>query len=85
MSTNRLTEHQLQTFDEKDRYGYGLGVRCKKENGSFTDFGWGGAAGAYLVVDIPKKISIFYAQHMHDSNYDRSVIYAEVLKTLSKR
>lgn len=83
MSTNRLTEHQLLTFDEKDGYGYGLGVRCKKENNSVTDFGWGGAAGAYLVVDIPNKISVFYAQHMHGSQYDRSVIYAEVLKTIN--
>lgn len=29
------------------------------------------------------KISVFYAQHMHGSQYDRSVIYAEVLKTIN--
>ena len=32
-----------------------------------TDFGWGGAAGAYLGIDAEKKISLFYAQHVLSS------------------
>lgn len=49
-------------------YGYGLGVRVKMNmkngRGPIGEFGWGGAAGAYLCVDPVNHISIFYAQHI---------------------
>ena len=52
----------------KKGYGYGLGVRVLTDKvASRTpvgEFGWDGAAGAYVVVDPFNHISIFYAQHV---------------------
>lgn len=45
-------------------YTYGLGVRCPIPFGSELDYGWGGAAGAYLAIIPSEEISIFYAQHV---------------------
>lgn len=66
MSANMLTEEQAKTFWRVENYGYGLGVRCPKENKSF-DFGWGGAAGAFLMVDPTNGITAYYAQHVLSS------------------
>ena len=51
----------------KDTHGYGLGVRCPKENGKYFDFGWGGAASAFLAVDIENEISIYFGCHLLSS------------------
>lgn len=54
-------------------YGYGFGVRTliKPQLGgtlsSLGDFGWGGAAGAYVHSDPEREISIVYIQHMLNS------------------
>lgn len=65
MSKNQLTEEQLKNYYLPE-YGYGLGVRCPK-NGKLTDFGWGGAAGSYVTIDIDNEITAFYAQHVLNS------------------
>lgn len=64
MKTDRLTEDQKRTYWLKDTHGYGLGVRCPKDHGEYLDFGWGGAAGAYLAVDTENEISIFCGMHL---------------------
>ena len=84
MSTNRLTSEQLKSYYVKN-YGYGLGVRCSMGNDNITDFGWGGAAGAYAFVDVKNKISAFYVQHVLNSpntDYRRELapIIQEALK-----
>jgi len=67
MSTNMLNEKQLSTYVlEKKGYGYGLGVRCPRDE-KRTDFGWSGAAGAFCAVDKPHGISVCYLQHMTSS------------------
>ena len=49
-------------------YGYGLGVRTMIDlaeggsNGSLGEFGWGGALGAYLLLDPARQLVLFYAQ-----------------------
>lgn len=63
MATDRLTPEQWKTFTLPD-FGYGLGMRTPKAGGIRTDFGWGGAAGAYLAIDTNHDISLFYAQHL---------------------
>ena len=63
MTTDRLTDHQKRTFPSRAAYGYGLGLKCPKEGGRRVDFGWGGAAGAHLAIDIPNGISLYYSQH----------------------
>ena len=51
-------------------YAYGLGVRtlvskaASGSTGSVGEFGWGGAAGATVLVDPDKKLSMFYTHHM---------------------
>jgi len=66
MTTDRLTPARRATFT-LEQYGYGLGMRCPKEGGSRTDFGWGGAAGAYFAVSPAHDVSFFYAQHVLSS------------------
>ena len=70
--TNRLNAEQLKAFNwsQLTGYGYGLGVRTlmdketSKSNGSLKEFGWGGAAGATMLIDPDKEFSFFYAHHM---------------------
>ncbi len=66
MTTNHITEEQRKNYGVEG-YGYGLGVRCPMGNDDITDFGWGGAAGAYLIIDQKNEITTFYAQHVFNS------------------
>lgn len=67
MATGRLSEKQSETYWTKDTHGYGLGIRTPKPDGVCRDFGWGGAAGAFLAVDVENEISIYSAQHLLQS------------------
>ncbi|MBR5922392.1 MAG: beta-lactamase family protein [Clostridia bacterium] len=62
MITDRLTESQKRTYWLNGTHGYGLGVRTPK--GDIHDFGWGGAANAYLAVDAENEISVYLGAHM---------------------
>jgi len=76
LRTNQLNAQQLQTFSwpQLRGYGYGLGVRTLVTKdpsitnpeiiGNIGEFGWGGAAGATVLVDPELKLSVFYAHHM---------------------
>ena len=77
MMTDRLTDEQKRTYWTKDTHGYGLGVRCPKGDERYIDFGWGGAAGAYLAVDTQNAISIYFATHLLASPAQgiRSMLY----------
>ncbi len=78
-----LNESEIRTFPVYS-YTYGLGMRMRKPGTDQTDFGWGGAAGASLHVDIPNKISFYYSQHMTTSAIHayRTYVYTAVLKDL---
>ena len=89
LRTNQLTDEQRKTMNwpQLKGYGYGLGVRTlidKATSGStgpIGEFGWGGAAGATVLVDPESKISLFYAHHMLNPQEDyyqprlRNVLY----------
>ena len=81
MATDRLTEEQSQTYWTRETHGYGLGLRTPRAGGIFSDFGWGGAAGAFLAVDVKNGISLYHAQHMLSSpNHEiRSWLYRFVM------
>jgi len=83
MGTNRLTEEQLKTFT-LSTHGYGLGVRCPKDE-RVTEFGWGGAAGAYLAIDLPHNLTVYYAQHvlLSPNRPLRSKVYTTLMEELS--
>ena len=63
MMTDRLTEWQKRTYWTQKTHGYGLGVRCPKADKEYPDFGWGGAACAFLAVDVENKISLYFGAH----------------------
>jgi len=77
MMTDRLTEEQKENYSAKNSHGYGLGVRCPKGDKRYIDFGWGGAAGAYLAIDIENAITIYFGTHILSSPAQglRSMLY----------
>lgn len=89
LRTNQLDENRLKciTWPQLKGYGYGLGVRTlinvaeSGTCGNIGEFGWGGAAGATLLVDPDLKLSMFYTHHMlnpQESYYQprlRNVLY----------
>lgn len=70
--------------------GYGLGVRTiidQAKAGSpigFGPFGWGGASGSYGSIDPENRLTIFYMQHVFDTdclwcnNTLRNIIYTSI-------
>ncbi len=66
MTTDRLSPEQARAY-ASPTHGYGLGMRTPKKGSFFTDFGWGGAAGAFLAVDRDNGLSIYYAQQILSS------------------
>lgn len=74
MRTNHLNDVQMKDFNwvQMSGYGYGLGVRTMvdRTRGSLSpvgEFGWGGAAGAYVLIDPEREMSVYYAEHMKNS------------------
>lgn len=68
MKTDHITKEQHDASWLAPGIGYGLGVRCASKDNDRddapTDFGWGGAAGAYQVMDTVHNITMFYVQHV---------------------
>ena len=56
------------TCVQGDEYGYGLGVRVRKVDTPWGlkvgEYGWDGAAGAYLLVDPERQISVVMGMHL---------------------
>ncbi|MBQ3074627.1 MAG: beta-lactamase family protein [Clostridia bacterium] len=86
MSKNQLTEKQKKMYNEGRPGGsYGLGMRAMRDDPDFTEFGWGGAAGAFASVDPVNQITLYYAQHVINSPNRalRSWLYRTVRADLS--
>ncbi|MBO5755533.1 MAG: beta-lactamase family protein [Clostridia bacterium] len=77
MMTDRLSEAQSRTYWTKETHGYGLGVRCPKKGETEGEFGWGGAAGAFLSINMGKGLSMYFASHLLSSPVQglRSMVY----------
>ena len=86
MLTNQLNDHQIKTY-WVENYGYGLGIRCKYKDESISDFGWGGAAGAYAIVDPKYEYTAFYVQHVLNSPIQnmRNEILPMIKEVIKKR
>ncbi len=85
MATDRLTEGQRKTYTYGSMdIGYGLGMRTYRAGSDRTEFGWGGAAGAYASVDNVNDVSIFYVQHVLRSPVQvlRNKLYDTVMADL---
>lgn len=84
MRTNFLTEAQQKSFaaqfPQYAGYGYGLGVRtfidplANGEPGAIGEFGWAGAAGAYIVMDPQNKLTLVFMTHVLESIDHRDTI-----------
>lgn len=89
LRTSQLDDVQSKefTWPQMHGYGYGLGVKTMINRalsgspGSYGEFGWGGAAGATILVDPDENLAMFYAHHMlnpHEEYYQpriRNVLY----------
>lgn len=85
MATDLLTDRQRESYTYgTDQIGYGLGMRAPVAGSTRTEFGWGGAAGAYAAVDVVNDITIYYAQHVLESPNKslRNSLYDAVLADL---
>lgn len=85
MAVDRLTEKQRAMCSySTPSVGYGLGMRAPRQNSKHTEFGWGGAAGAFASVDPVNNLSIYYTQHVLSSpNHPvRSWVYDAVCADL---
>lgn len=90
MRTNRLTSAMLQDYNwmQCTGCGYGLGVRTHMDPAksgviaNIGEFGWGGAAGATVMVDPDIGLGVFYAQHCLNPREEfyqprlRNIVYA---------
>ena len=78
--TPYTTGTMQEDFDMSGKvgYSYGLGVRVLTDKSAsrspLGEFGWDGAAGAYVLADPINKISIFYAQHIMGF----PIVYSEI-------
>lgn len=75
MRTNRQYGPALTGWKKvlhKRGYGYGLGVRtltdASASRSSIGEFGWDGAAGAWVLMDPVNHLSAFYVQHVLNMN-----------------
>ena len=75
MRTNRQSGPSMEDFRRvrhKRGYGYGLGVRTLIDQGTskspIGEFGWDGAAGAWMMMDPEHRIAAFYTQHVLNMN-----------------
>lgn len=87
MCSSRLTASQERSYWMNVHHGYGLGVRTPREGSIFTDFGWGGAAGAFLAVDMENRLSIYLSMHTLSSPAQgiRERVYLHVMAELMGR
>ena len=71
---------------KRDTHGYSLGMRCSKGIEGYADFGWDGAAGAFMAIDIENEITVFYVQHLRSdpNNPNRHLVYDYARDALTK-
>ena len=91
MRLNQLEGKQFDGYGYTNiGMGYGLSVRVIMDQAKlgstvgFGPFGWGGASGSYGSADPENELTIFYMQHVFDTedvrthNRIRNVIYANL-------
>ncbi len=81
-SANQLCPKGRRSFDGWHRvgYSYGLGVRTRVNNriggpGALGEFGWDGAAGAWVMIDPSNRLSAFFGMHVLNYGYNYDVIH----------
>lgn len=90
MASDQLTDIQRRDFLNRSPaakgYSYGLGVRVLVEelgNGvPCGEFGWDGAAGAYVLVDPVNRVAMYYAQQVCQSYITYQFLHPQLRDTL---
>ena len=90
-SIERLRAERLSSFSAIQQfsctcgpdYGYGLGVRTRSrfDHGvvsALGEFGWDGAAGAFLMAIPERRLSMFYVQHVLSCNHAFEVVHPTI-------
>ncbi len=81
-SANQLGPKARRSFDGWHRlgYSYALGVRTRVSDriggpGALGEFGWDGAAGAWVMIDPSNRLSAFFGMHVLNYGYNYDVIH----------
>ena len=81
-SANQLCPKGRRSFDGWHRvgYSYALGVRTRVNDriggpGPLGEFGWDGAAGAWVMIDPANRLSAFFGMHVLNYGYNYDVIH----------
>ena len=88
--SDTLTERQRTNYNwsQLAGYGYGFGVRTMVDRaaggsiGPVGEFGWGGAAGVWVILDPENRVSLTYTQHLLNNQEPfisprlRNILYA---------
>jgi CubicO group peptidase (beta-lactamase class C family) len=87
MTTNQLHSVALDEMHgavTEHPYGYGLGVRTlmtpefARFKAPLREFGWGGAAGSYAVLDYERQLAVGYFQCVLNRPADAPNVYREI-------
>jgi len=90
MRSEHISGAAYKDFQElRPGYSYGLGVRTNMTNkfSAIGEFGWDGAAGAYVMLDPDNHIAVFYVTHIRGYGHARymgRVVTAGVLQVYDK-
>ena len=88
--SNTLTPAQFEQFSwaQLAGYGYGFGVRTMMDPAAcgalspVGEFGWGGAAGVWVILDPDNRVALVYTQHLLNNQEPfispriRNILYA---------
>ncbi|MBR2018886.1 MAG: beta-lactamase family protein [Clostridia bacterium] len=77
MMVGQLSDAQHISFCPTHRYGYsyGLGGRVhvdpilSRSRAAVGEFGWGGAAGAFNLIDPEKQVALYFATHVKGAQF----------------
>ena len=90
-SANQLGPRARKSFDAWNRkgYSYALGVRTRVNDriggaGSLGEFGWDGAAGAFVLIDPSIRLSAFFGMHVLNYGYNYDVIHPTLRELIYK-
>ena len=86
MQENHLCEKALNDFVSSRLYGYGWGLCGRVHMNPVTslslapvgEFGWDGAAGAFVMIDRKNQIALYFGTHVFNCNYVYNVIHPTI-------
>lgn len=85
----RASVNNGYTCVQGDDYGYGLGVRVRQKSTDWGlnkgEFGWDGAAGAYVLIDPERHVSVFIGMHVRNWPVVFAGKHLEIVKAIYQK